>query len=102
MCYNQGQTTYTRKARTRTVAIKLNMPNPFFALALGLCTQSEILTGERGVGTTSFHRNYFCRLAIRGCATSDPVLLWARELARDALAPWRWEFPIDGAVDLSP
>src|SRR6266851_8354590 len=41
MCQNQGQTIYTRNARTRTVAIKLNMPNPFFALALGLCTQAN-------------------------------------------------------------
>jgi hypothetical protein len=30
-----------RNARTRIVAIKLNMPNPFFALALGLCTQAN-------------------------------------------------------------
>jgi hypothetical protein len=41
MCQIQGQTIYTRNARTRTVAIKLNMPNPFFALALGLCTQAN-------------------------------------------------------------
>src|ERR1700722_19269376 len=41
MCQNQGQTPYTRNARTRTVANKLNMPNPFFALALGLCTQAS-------------------------------------------------------------
>ena len=41
MCHNQGQTIFTRNARTRTVAIKLNMPNPFFALALGLCTQAN-------------------------------------------------------------
>jgi hypothetical protein len=39
MCQNQGQAIYTRSARTRIVAVKLNMPNPFFALALGLCTQ---------------------------------------------------------------
>jgi hypothetical protein len=41
MCQNQGQTLYTRNARTRIVAIKPNMPNPFFALALGLCTQAN-------------------------------------------------------------
>jgi len=41
MCQNQGQALYTRRARIRIVATKLNMPNPFFALALGLCTQAN-------------------------------------------------------------
>jgi len=41
MCQNQGQAIYTRRARTRIGAIKLDMPNPFFALALGLCTQAN-------------------------------------------------------------
>jgi hypothetical protein len=41
MCQNQGQAIYTRNARTRIVAIKLAMPNPFFALALGLCTRAN-------------------------------------------------------------
>src|SRR6266478_6272477 len=55
MCQNQGQAIYTRSATTRIVAIKLDMPNPFFALALGLCTQANSYQGEMGAGTTSFH-----------------------------------------------
>src|SRR5216684_1863191 len=35
-------------AKTRTVAINLNMPNPFFALALGLCTQANCHQEEWG------------------------------------------------------
>jgi hypothetical protein len=60
MCQNQGQTTYTRNARTRTVAIKLNMPNPFFALALA-CAHKRILPEEMWAGTTSFHFKRFYR-----------------------------------------
>ena len=41
MCQNQGQARYTRSTRTRIVAIKLDMPNPFFALAPGLRTQAN-------------------------------------------------------------
>ena len=48
MCQNQGQALYTRNARTRIVAIKLNMPNPFFALALGLCTQANFYQEKWG------------------------------------------------------
>src|SRR5882672_10862851 len=55
MCQNQGQAIYTRSATTRIVAIKLDMRNPFFALALGLCTQANSYQGEMGAGTTSFH-----------------------------------------------
>jgi hypothetical protein len=66
MCQNQGQTIYTRNARTRTVAIKLNMPNPFFALALGLCTQANSRQGEMGAGTTSFHFKRLYRPRSRG------------------------------------
>ena len=55
MCQNQGQAIYTRSATTRIVAIKLDMPNPFFALALGLVHTSEFLPGEMGAGATSFH-----------------------------------------------
>src|SRR5712672_3209099 len=41
MCQNQGQARYTRSTRTRIVAIKLDMPNPFFALAPSLRAQAN-------------------------------------------------------------
>jgi hypothetical protein len=66
MCQNQGQTIYTRNARTRTVAIKLNMPNPFFALALGSSTQANSRQGEMGAGATSFHFKSLYRPHSRG------------------------------------
>src|SRR5712672_4836983 len=54
MCQNQGQAIYTRSATTRIVAIKLDMPNPSFALAQGLCTQANSYQGDMGAATTFF------------------------------------------------
>jgi hypothetical protein len=80
MCQNQGQTIYTRNARTRTVAIKLNMPNPFFALALGLSTQAKFSPGENG------GRHHFVPLLRDSIARAHAVIVrdvsphWFRQL----------------------
>jgi len=55
MCQNQGQTIYTRNARTRIVAIKLNMPQPFLCVGARLVHTSEFSPREMGAVTTSFH-----------------------------------------------